>query len=161
MIRICFVCLGNICRSPTAHGITLHHVEKRGLGDDVELDSAGTGAYHVGQRPDQRSIAAARRRGVELPGVARQFLASDFDKFDYVLAMDEENLENLKKLLGKRQHPGLRLFRSFDPSAPPSASVPDPYFGGERGFEEVLDQCERAALGLLQVVEAELARRRR
>jgi len=161
MIRICFVCLGNICRSPTAHGITLHHIKKRGLGNDVELDSAGTGAYHVGQRPDQRSILAARRRGIDLPGVARQFLASDFDNFDYVLAMDEENLENLKKLLGNRQHPGLRLFRTFDPSAPPNASVPDPYFGGEHGFEEVLDQCERAALGLLQEIEAELARRRR
>ncbi len=159
MVRICFVCLGNICRSPTAHGVTLHHVTERGLTAEVELDSAGTASYHVGERPDRRSIAAAARRGIHLPGVARQFVASDFDRFDYVLAMDEDNLGELRKLLGHRQHPGLRLFRSFDPSAPPSASVPDPYFGGDQGFEEVLDQCDRAAVGLLQEVEAYLTTR--
>jgi protein-tyrosine phosphatase len=160
MVRVCFVCLGNICRSPTAHGVTLHHVRKRGLEQLLELDSAGTGAYHIGDRPDKRSIAAAARRGVELPGIARQFVASDFDKFDYVLAMDDANLAELQKLLGQRQHPGLRLFRSFDPTAPAEASVPDPYFGGEQGFEEVLDQCERAALGLLETIEEELNARK-
>lgn len=156
MVRICFVCLGNICRSPTAHGVTLRQVVKRGLEGVVQLDSAGTGAYHIGERPDQRSLAAAARRGVELPGVARQFVASDFDEFDYVLAMDDVNLADLRKLLGPRQHPGLRLFRSFDPTAPDNASVADPYFGGDEGFEEVLDQCERAAQGLLQTIEADL-----
>lgn len=158
MVRICFVCLGNICRSPTAHGVVLRHVIERGLAAEVELDSAGTGAYHVGQRPDRRSIEAAARRGVELPGVARQFVASDFERFDYVLAMDDANLADLRRLLGQRDHSGLRLFRSFDPTAPVGASVADPYFGGEQGFEEVLDQCERAAQGLLQVVEADLAK---
>lgn len=156
MVRICFVCLGNICRSPTAHGVVLHHVLNRGLDTKVELDSAGTAAYHVGQRPDRRSIAAAARRGIELPGVARQFVASDFERFDYVLAMDEDNLADLRKLLGARKHAGLGLFRSFDATAPRGASVPDPYYGGERGFEEVLDQCERAARGLLAAIEPEL-----
>lgn len=157
VVRICFVCLGNICRSPTALGVTLHHAQKRGLGSAVHLDSAGTAAYHVGERPDQRSIAAAARRGIALPGVARQFTAADFERFDYVLPMDAANLDELKRLLGKREHRGLRLFRSFDRSAPTGASVPDPYFGGEPGFEEVLDQCERAAEGLLDAVVEELA----
>lgn len=159
MVRICFVCLGNICRSPTAHGVTLHYVHERGLADVVEVDSAGTAAYHVGQRPDRRSIAAAARRGIELPGVARQFVAGDFEAFDYVLAMDEANLTDLKALLGQRQHAGLRLFRSFDPTAPANSSVPDPYFGGEKGFDEVLDQCERAAAGLIQHLESTRAER--
>ncbi len=152
MVRICFVCLGNICRSPTALGVTSHYAQKLGLSSAVHLDSAGTAAYHVGARPDQRSIAAAARRGIILPGVARQFTAADFDRFEYVLAMDDTNLQDLRRLLGKREHPGLRLFRSFDETAPPGASVPDPYFGGEPGFEEVLDQCERAARGLLDKI---------
>lgn len=134
----------------------LHQVQGLGLDAKVELDSAGTAAYHVGDRPDRRSIAAAARRGIDLPGVARQFVASDFERFDYVLAMDEDNLADLRKLLGGRKHSGLRLFRSFDATAPSGASVPDPYYGGERGFEEVLDQCERAAKGLLAALEPEL-----
>lgn len=149
MVRVCFVCLGNICRSPTAEGVTAHRARQRGVSHLVQLDSAGTGAYHIGERPDRRSIEAARRRGIELPGVARQFTVGDFTRFDYVLAMDEDNLSALEQLLGHRRHDGLRLFRSFDPTAPSGASVPDPYFGGADGFEEVLDQCERAAAGLL------------
>lgn len=156
MVRICFVCLGNICRSPTAHGVVLNHVIERGFETKVELDSAGTAAYHVGERPDRRSLSAAALRGIELPGVARQFVASDFDRFDYVLAMDEDNLADLRRLLGSREHAGLRLFRSFDATAPEGAGVPDPYYGGERGFEEVLDQCERAAQGLLAAIAPQL-----
>lgn len=150
MVRICFVCLGNICRSPTALGVTLHHARRLGLSTHVMLDSAGTGAYHLGERPDPRSLAAAARRGIELPGVARQFTAADFARFDYVLAMDNDNLETLARLPGGSEHTGLKLFRAFDDTAPPGACVADPYFGGEQGFEEVLDQCERAAVGLLE-----------
>lgn len=159
MVRVCFVCLGNICRSPTAHGVTLYHAEQRGLSQLVFLDSAGTAAYHIGKRPDRRSIAAAKRRGIDLPGVARQFLASDFERFDYVLAMDAENLEVLRNLPGGRDHAGLRLFRSFDKTAPTDSSVPDPYYGGEQGFEEVLDQCERASAGLLDHIQRQHGRR--
>src|SRR5690606_1029303 len=98
MVRICFVCLGNICRSPTAEGVMLRLVNAAGLTDQIELDSAGTSAYHVGEPPDRRSKQAARRRGTELLGRSRQFEASDFDEFDYVVAMDRNNLQELRQL---------------------------------------------------------------
>jgi protein-tyrosine phosphatase len=156
MTRVCFVCLGNICRSPTALAVTRYEAAKRGLLGRIELDSAGTGAYHVGNGPDERSIAAAKRRGIELSGKARQFTTADFARFDYVLAMDTENLLNLRKLAPKNYQGVLALFRSFDPTSEPNASVPDPYFGGEAGFDEVIDQCERAARGLLSTIVGDL-----
>jgi protein-tyrosine phosphatase len=149
MIRVCFVCLGNICRSPTALAVTRAEATKQGLLDRLVLDSAGTSAYHVGNGPDQRTIAAAKRRGIEVGGKARQFTARDFIDFDYVLAMDAENLVNLRKIAPRDYGGVVALFRSFDPTAEPDANVPDPYYGGEDGFEEVLDQCQRAANGLL------------
>jgi protein-tyrosine phosphatase len=157
-MKICFVCLGNICRSPTAHGVMVRLVEQAGLADVVTIDSAGTAAYHVGEWPDARSRAAARRRGVELDHRARQFVAADFARFDLVLAMDGENLRNLKQLAAGSEAT-IALFRSFDPTADADAEVPDPWAGGEAGFEEVLDQCERACTGLLAHVRERLAAR--
>jgi protein-tyrosine phosphatase len=156
-VRICFVCLGNICRSPTAHGVMERLVADAGLASVVTIDSAGTGAYHVGELPDERSRAAARRRGVELAHRARQFERADLERFDLVVAMDLQNLRHLQRLLGDRAGPGLALLRSFDPEAASGAEVPDPWAGGEAGFEEVLDQCERACAGLLAHVRAQLA----
>jgi protein-tyrosine phosphatase len=148
-MRICFVCLGNICRSPTAHGVMARLVEDAGLGAAIAIDSAGTGAYHVGELPDERSRAAARRRGIELTHRARQFAKADLEQFDLVVAMDQQNLRHLQRLIGGRATPALALLRSFDPTAEPGAEVPDPWDGGAGGFEEVLDQCERACAGLL------------
>jgi protein-tyrosine phosphatase len=156
-MRICFVCLGNICRSPTAHGVMAHAVDQAGLGTAVVIDSAGTGAYHIGELPDERSRTAARRRGIELGHRARQFTRADLDRFDLVLAMDRQNLQHLQRMLGGRTTPKLALFRSFDPTAEPDAEVPDPWGGGAEGFEEVLDQCERACKGLIAHVRGQKA----
>lgn len=150
MVRICFVCLGNICRSPTAEGVMQHLVEAADLTQHIALDSAGTGAYHVGERPDRRSAAAARQRGIELRGRARQFQASDFDEFDHVIAMDQSNLANLMRLSrSEADRAKLSLLRDHDPESPKGSDVPDPYYGGARGFDEVLDICEAACRHLL------------
>lgn len=150
MVRICFVCLGNICRSPTAEGVMQHLVEAADLTEHIELDSAGTGAYHVGERPDRRSAAAARQRGVELRGRARQFEAADFDEFDHVVAMDLSNLRDLTGLCrSSSDRAKLSLLRDFDPESPKGSSVPDPYYGGPGGFDEVLDICEAGCRHLL------------
>jgi protein-tyrosine phosphatase len=142
--------MGNICRSPTAHGVMEKLVADAGLADKVVLDSAGTGAWHVGELPDSRSCAAASRRGYELTHRARKFGANDFDRFDLVLAMDRDNFDSLRRLARGRTHvPPIRLLRSFDPTAPEGAEVPDPYSGEDDGFEDVLDICERACRGLL------------
>jgi protein-tyrosine phosphatase len=148
-VRICFVCLGNICRSPTAEGVMANLLAQSGLADRVIIDSAGTGAWHAGELPDPRTRAAASRRGIELTHRARQFTRHDLEQFDLVIAMDRQNLAHLKTLLGTRPHPEVRLLRSFDATAPAGAEVPDPYSGGEEGFEKVLDQCERACAGLI------------
>ncbi|HMG20380.1 MAG TPA: low molecular weight protein-tyrosine-phosphatase [Kofleriaceae bacterium] len=151
--RICFVCLGNICRSPTAHGVMDRLVADAGLAAAVAIDSAGTAAYHAGELPDERSRAAARRRGFELNHRARQFTAADLDRFDLVIAMDRDNLRRLHQLAGGRAAPAIALLRSFDPTAEAGAEVPDPWAGGDAGFEQVLDQCERACAGLLAHVQ--------
>lgn len=157
-ISVCFVCLGNICRSPTAEGVFLELVRRAGLSDRVAVDSAGTAAYHVGELPDARSREHAAFRGLELVSRARQFQTTDFDRFDYVLAMDQQNYRDLVALrsMARNAEVHLGLFRDFDPTAPRGSSVPDPYYGGKSGFEEVLDQCERAAEGLLRVVRSRL-----
>ncbi len=148
--------MGNICRSPTAHGVMARLITEAGLGAAIEVDSAGTGAYHVGELPDERSRAAARRRGIELTHRARQFVAADLDRFDLVVAMDGQNLHRLRQLAGGRAHPPIVLLRSFDSTAAPGAEVPDPWDGEADGFEEVLDQCERACAGLLVHVRERL-----
>ncbi len=155
MVRVCFVCLGNICRSPTAEAVMRDLVERAGLSSAIEVDSAGTGDWHAGQPPDARSVAAARRRGIAVGGRARQFTADDWDAFDYVLAMDRSNFENLRALLPKGDEGRkLRLLRSFDPGSPPGASVPDPYYSTD-GFEEVIDLCIAACGQLLEHIRAE------
>ena len=136
----------------------LHLIKERHLQDQIEVDSAGTAGYHIGDPPDKRSLRAARQRGVELPSRARRFEASDFSKFDYVLAMDDANLQSLKQLARPGERAKVHLLRSFDPGAPAGSSVPDPYYGGDQGFEEVLDQCFSACQGLLDKLEADLQR---
>ena len=150
MVRLCFVCLGNICRSPTAEGIMLHLVREAGLDSAIHIDSAGTGAWHAGELADARSRKVAQARGFELPSRARQFVKSDFARFDYVLAMDASNLDNLKGLASSEaDRAKLSLMRSWDKEAVGSPDVPDPYYGGPKGFDEVFDMCERACQGLL------------
>lgn len=149
-MRICFVCLGNICRSPTAEGVMRRLAATAGIGGSLVLESAGTGGWHVGEPSDQRSCEAAARCGYDLTGHrAQQFTVSDFDRFDLVIAMDRSNLGNLKQLANGRTAPPIRLFRSFDPTAPDGAEVPDPYSGDAAGFDRVLEICERASRGLI------------
>src|SRR3954467_11843603 len=151
-MRVLFVCLGNICRSPTAEAVMRDLIRREGLEGEIEIDSAGTGGWHVGDPPDQRSAEAARRRGIELEGAARQFSAADFDRFDLILAMDEENRTALLRVAPDDEgRAKLRLVREFDPASngAPGLDVPDPYFGGEQGFENVLDLVDAAARGLL------------
>ncbi len=140
MVRVCFVCLGNICRSPTAEGVMRHLVAEAGLEGRIEIDSAGTGDWHIGAPPDTRSAAAAKRRGITLGGRARQFTPKDFERFDHVLAMDDKNHADLLAMAPAAARAKVRLLRSFDPASPAGASVPDPYYTTD-GFDEVVDLC--------------------
>jgi protein-tyrosine phosphatase len=155
-MRILFVCAGNICRSPTAEGVMARLVRDAGLAERVTIDSAGTGDWHAGELPDPRTRAAARKRGLDLAHRARQFRRFDFDRFDLIVVMDQDNLRHVTLMAERRERPKIRLLRSFDPRAPEGAEVPDPYSGGAAGFEHVLDICERACTGLLDHVRAEL-----
>jgi protein-tyrosine phosphatase len=147
-IRVCFVCLGNICRSPTAEGVMKHLVDSHGLSARFFIDSAGTGAYHVGEPADRRSAAAARAHGVELTSVARQFVSEDFSAFDYIVAMDRRNLAHLQRLAVEHDaRQKLSLLRSFDPEAD-GLDVPDPYF--EFNFDAVFEICRAGCAGLLR-----------
>jgi len=149
-VKVLFVCLGNICRSPTAEGVFRHLVEERGVAARFLIDSAGTGAWHVGEPPDRRSAEAARGRGIALEGSARKVTKRDFEHFDYVLAMDASNYDNLTRLApGRGAKQKLHMFRDFDPASEEGAEVPDPYYGGERGFEDVFDICQAASVGFL------------
>ena len=150
-VSICFVCLGNICRSPTAEGIMRHEVAAAKLSDAIAIDSAGTGAWHVGERADARSRAAARRRGVELTSIARRFEAVDFERFDYVVAMDRSNRNNLVTLApGPEALRKISLLRSYGEQD--ELDVPDPYF--EDNFELVFDICQLNCRALLAHVRA-------
>jgi protein-tyrosine phosphatase len=160
-MRILFVCMGNICRSPTAEGVMRALLERAGLGERFALDSAGTGAWHVGSPPDARARATARARGYTLEGSARQVSSEDFVDFDLLLAMDRENLEELLRLASdEEQRAKVRLLREFDPASAASGAgagsleVPDPYFGAGGGFEEVLDQVEAACAGLVEQIRS-------
>jgi protein-tyrosine phosphatase len=156
VVRVCFVCLGNICRSPTAEGVFRHLVAEAGLGHALEIDSAGTAGYHSGEAPDQRARAAGQRAGITIGGRARQFLASDFARFDHVIAMDATNLADLTRLARAPDSARkIRLMRSFDPAASAGAPIPDPYYGGDRDFDEVLELCRVACRHLLQEIKAE------
>lgn len=155
-IRLCFVCLGNICRSPTAAAVMAYLVEQAGLGDDFVIESAGTGGWHVGERADPRARAEAHRRGVPMRHFAQKFTARDFARFDLVLAMDRENRDDLLAMVPDDEAAGkVRLLRSYDPAAPPDAEVPDPYYGGPDGFAQVFDMVERACRGILGLVKDE------
>jgi protein-tyrosine phosphatase len=141
-LRLLFVCLGNICRSPTAEAVMRHLVAARGLDGEVEVDSAGTGGWHVGAAPDERARAAAARRGIDVAGAARQVAPEDLERFDLVLAMDAENLRALRRLAPAGTEHKVRLLLD-------GADVPDPYYGGDDGFETVLDLVQDACARLL------------
>ncbi|HEU4658421.1 MAG TPA: low molecular weight protein-tyrosine-phosphatase [Capillimicrobium sp.] len=159
-MRILFVCMGNICRSPTAEGVMRRMLEDAGLADRVTIDSAGTGGWHAGEPPDARATAAARRRGIALDGAARQVTAADFEEFDLILAMDRDNLAELhRRAPDDEARDRVRLLREFDPASAgaPDLDVPDPYYGGPTGFDTVLDQVEAACAGLLDEVRKAVA----
>jgi protein-tyrosine phosphatase len=155
-MRILFVCMGNICRSPTAEGVMRRLIDDAGLADSIEIDSAGTGGWHAGEPPDERAALAAARRGVTLEGAARQVRESDFRRFDLLIALDRANLRELLAIAPDEDAAEkVRLLREFDPaSADGALDVPDPYYGGDHGFETVLDMIEAACRGLLDELRA-------
>jgi protein-tyrosine phosphatase len=156
-IRVLFVCMGNICRSPTAEGVMRSLVAQAGLQESIELDSAGTGSWHVGSPPDARASATARTRGVSLEGSARQVRRADFDDFDLLIAMDAANVRELRGLAdGDEQRAKVRLLREFDAASAATGEldVPDPYYGPGDGFAEVFDLVQAACAGLLERIEA-------
>lgn len=147
--RVLFVCTGNICRSPTAEGVFRAFVERAGLAKRIEVDSAGTHSYHIGDAPDPRAIAHARRRGYDLSTLrARQVKAADFERFDLILACDRGHHGLLRRLAEKAQHGRIAMFLDYAPELG-LTEIPDPYYGGPEGFEHVLDIVERASEGLL------------
>jgi protein-tyrosine phosphatase len=149
-ISVLFICMGNICRSPTAEVVFRHYVERAGVSDHFVIDSAGTHDYHIGDAPDLRSKGAAKQRGYDMSDLrGRQVDIADFTRFDYVLAMDEENLSILKRLRPQNIESYLGLFLEFAQNYE-EKEVPDPYYGGSDGFEHVLDLVEDAAEGLLK-----------
>ena len=150
-MKILFVCMGNICRSPTAQGVFMRVLRERAPDLPVEVDSAGTHGYHVGEPPDRRAIAAAARRGIDISSLrARRVARSDFERFDMILAMDRENREALLQASPGEFRARVRLLLEFADVTEEMQDVPDPYYGGELGFERVLDLVESAAEGLLR-----------
>jgi protein-tyrosine phosphatase len=155
-ISICFVCLGNICRSPTAEGVMRHQVEEARLSDHILIDSAGTGDWHIGASPDRRAQHAAGQRGYDLSALrGRQIGPVDFERFDLLIAMDDANVAALKAVCPPAQRDKIRLLMEFAPAAN-GREVADPYFGGDAGFEQVLDQCEAACRGLIAALRPQL-----
>jgi len=160
-MRILFVCMGNICRSPTAEGVFRRLVQERASHLPLEIDSAGTHDYHVGEPPDARAVAAAARRGIDLRSLrARQVSDEDFERFDLIVAMDRLNHVTLLERAPPVAHERIRLFMEYAGDADVQ-DVPDPYYGGPLGFEQVLDLAEEAAAGLLDEVIQSLESRRR
>jgi protein-tyrosine phosphatase len=152
-IKVLFVCMGNICRSPTAHGVFRQLVREAGLADRIEVDSAGTHAYHVGNPPDPRAQAVAQGRGVAMDDLrARQARPEDFLEYDYVLAMDQDNYHGLSAICPRGQERRIGLFLDYAPQLR-VREVPDPYYGGPQGFERVFDLVEAAARGLLADIQ--------
>lgn len=149
-VSVLFVCMGNICRSPTAEGVFRHIVNQEGLDEFIHIDSAGTHAYHVGEQPDSRAQQTARNRGIDLSQQrARKVHRDDFESFDYVLAMDNDNHSILASMCPAHKDENLSLFLDFAPSRSES-EVPDPYYGGPQGFEHVFDLVEDASRGLIE-----------
>ena len=146
---VLFVCLGNICRSPTAEGVFRHLAREAGLEGHIRIDSAGTGGYHVGAPPDARAMAAAQARGYDLAAIrARKIAPEDFEQFNLILAMDEDNLVHLRGIAPENSRARLALLLDYAPGRQERA-VPDPYYGGRNGFEQVLDLVSEACAGLL------------
>jgi protein-tyrosine phosphatase len=155
-ISVLFVCMGNICRSPTAEAVFRKHLSDAGLEGIVHADSAGTHAYHVGNKPDRRARAAAEGRGYSLEQIRARCVADmDFESFDFILAMDNDNLEALRGASGDEHRDKISLFLDFAESVTVT-EVPDPYYGGTLGFERVLDLIEEASAGLLEAVRKRL-----
>ncbi len=155
-VRVLFVCLGNICRSPSAEGVFRSLVAGAGLADQIDVDSCGTGHWHIGKSPDVRAQEAALRRGIDISGLrARQFSSEDLDSFDYVLVMDRQNLADVKDIWHQNGGTEPTLFLQYGNSA--HQEVPDPYYGGDEGFEAVLDLIHQAGEGLLADVRRRLA----
>lgn len=150
--KICFVCLGNICRSPTAEGVFQHLINNRGLEDYFEVDSAGTSAYHIGESANSKSQRTAQKHGITLNSRARQFKASELEYFDLVLAMDNENLNNVRQMANGNPKAKIGRMRDFDPK-PGDGEVPDPYYGGPEGFENVFQIVKRSCEQLLDELE--------
>jgi len=148
--KVLFVCMGNICRSPTADAVFRHFVQDANVQHMIEVDSAGTHAYHIGHPPDHRSQQAALQRGYKMDDLrARAVNINDFEAFDYILAMDKENLALLRQRSPKQHIEKIQLFMCYGKNAGTETEVPDPYYGGHQGFELVLDMVEEASLGLL------------
>jgi protein-tyrosine phosphatase len=153
MIKVLFVCLGNICRSPLAEGIFKHRVKMAGLEKKIMVDSAGTSGWHIGHSPDPRSVDVAMKHGILLDSFGRKAVVEDFAGFDYIIAMDRENfrdLDNLRKSM-KDSKANLALMRDFD-DVDPGADVPDPYYGGDDGFRRVFDMLDRSCVVLLEEI---------
>ena len=153
--KICFVCLGNICRSPTAEGIFHHLVKERGLENYFEIDSAGTSAYHIGESANSKSQRTANSHGIKLSSRARQFQPDDLNYYDLILAMDRENLNNVKRMASDNHEAKIGLMRDFDPK-PGDGQVPDPYYGGPQGFENVFQIVKRSCEHLLDELESHI-----
>jgi protein-tyrosine phosphatase len=155
-IAVCFVCLGNICRSPSAEAVMRDLVERARLADRIVIDSAGTGDWHIGEPPDERAQKAAKKRGYDLSKLrGRQVAAADFARFDLFIVMDDANAVALTAVCPPEHRDKIRLLMEFA-TRDDSRVVVDPYFGGEEGFEKVLDQCEDACEGLLKALRAQL-----
>ncbi|WCM18438.1 low molecular weight phosphotyrosine protein phosphatase [Paraburkholderia bryophila] len=160
-VSICFVCLGNICRSPTAEGVMRRLVDEARLTERILIDSAGTGDWHIGQAPDERAQQAASRRGYALATLrGRQIAPADFERFDLLIAMDDKNVAALRQVSAPAQREKIRLLMEFVPETDTrwggAREVVDPYFGGAEGFEQVLDQCEAACRGLIAALRPQL-----
>ena len=156
VVKVLFVCMGNICRSPTAHGVFLDLVKKEGLDDRIHVDSAGTHAYHVNEPPDPRAREAALKRGVDLQELrARKAIEQDFYEYDHILVMDESNYSHLESIAPEGHKHKLTLFLDYAPHLGVK-EVPDPYYGGRNGFERVLDLIEAASEGLLKDLKKRL-----
>lgn len=153
--RLCFVCLGNIIRSPLAEALFRHHAERRGVAHKYEVDSAGTGSWHVGEPPDPRMRRVAARHGLRYEHRARQLTPGDIDRFDWLFVMDDDNYAHVMAMASLRgQGHKVRYLREFDPQANGQREVPDPYYGGEDGFEQVYQVIDRAVQGLLEALES-------
>ena len=149
-MKVLFVCLGNICRSPAAEGVFLHRIKELGISSKFEVDSAGTSSFHVGERADPRMREHASKRGIELPSRARQFIKSDFKNFDAIIVMDDSNYQNCLRLAGGEDEEN-KVYKMAD-FCPQSglSEVPDPYYGGADGFEQVLDMVQEGSDNLLK-----------